>query len=151
MADLIREAPFGQLVRLITGNKLFRYPEEKDDFTCPSSYKDDNRSQQAKEINEKEIGAAGAQDDEPDLTQIETQQEEVDLEKAETNSSSDGSTNINRTATLGLQRTQTTPFSAERVAVEAALAVEKTKSRPILPARTADNIILADWYVRNYL
>jgi DHA1 family multidrug resistance protein-like MFS transporter len=150
MADLFREAAFGQLVRLVTGNRFFKYPEEKDDFTCPSSYQDKARSDAEKDIAEKEIGPADAQDEVTDLTKIETQQEEVDLEKAETSSSSGGSTNINRTATLGLQRTQTVPFSADRIAVEAALAVEKTKSRPILPARTADNTILADWYVRYF-
>jgi DHA1 family multidrug resistance protein-like MFS transporter len=150
MSDLLREAPFGQLVRLITGNRFFKYPEEKDDFSCPSSYKDGNTSHPEKKINEKEISTAGARDDVPELSKVETQQEEVDLEKAETSSSSGDSTNMNRTATLGLQRTQTVPFSADRVAVEAALAVERTKSRPILPARTADNIILADWYGRSF-
>ena len=30
MYELIRESAFGQIVRLITRNKVFRYPEEKD-------------------------------------------------------------------------------------------------------------------------
>jgi DHA1 family multidrug resistance protein-like MFS transporter len=158
MADLLREAPFGQLVRLLTGNKFFKYPEEKPEFTCPSSYKDGSQPHPEKIAEKKDESAEALKDvgadESPELNKIPTQQEEVDLEKAETRStgiSSGGSNDFNRTATLGLQRTQTVPFTAERFAVEQALAVEKTKSRPILPARTADNTILADWYTENSL
>lgn len=38
MADIFREAPFGQLVRIIFGNRFFRYPEERGNFHCPHSY-----------------------------------------------------------------------------------------------------------------
>lgn len=38
MADLIREAPLGQFIRLITGNKYFKYPEEEVDFVIPIQY-----------------------------------------------------------------------------------------------------------------
>jgi DHA1 family multidrug resistance protein-like MFS transporter len=146
--DIFREAPFGQLVRLITGNKVFKYPEELDDFTCPSTYNNGGRGSEKAGVEEKSK-AGSLKDDSPenvpDLTKVPTQREEVDLEKAETSSSSGESTGFDRTATLGLQRTQTLPFSADRLAIEQALAVEKTKSRPIIPARTADNTILADW------
>lgn len=30
VADLIRDSPFGHIVRLVTRNKYFQYPEEKD-------------------------------------------------------------------------------------------------------------------------
>ena len=30
MLDLIRDAPFGQIVRFVSGKRLFRYPEERD-------------------------------------------------------------------------------------------------------------------------
>ncbi|KAK3112581.1 hypothetical protein LTR53_011002 [Teratosphaeriaceae sp. CCFEE 6253] len=38
MADLIRDAPIGQLLRYITGNKILLYPEEQPGYQCPSSY-----------------------------------------------------------------------------------------------------------------
>ena len=38
VADLIRDAPFGQLVRYITHNRIFKYAEEQDDWTCPCVY-----------------------------------------------------------------------------------------------------------------
>ena len=31
--DTIREAPFGQFLRLITGNRVLKYPEELPGFT----------------------------------------------------------------------------------------------------------------------
>jgi MFS transporter, DHA1 family, multidrug resistance protein len=40
MADLIREAPLGQLIRWVTGNKYLKYPEEEADFQCPKCYRD---------------------------------------------------------------------------------------------------------------
>lgn len=30
VADLIRDSPFGHIVRLVTRNKVFQYPEERD-------------------------------------------------------------------------------------------------------------------------
>ncbi|KAK9342426.1 MFS general substrate transporter [Lipomyces starkeyi] len=38
MTDLIREAPLGQIIRYVSGNKLFLYQDEKPDFRCPNSY-----------------------------------------------------------------------------------------------------------------
>lgn len=35
MADTFQEAPFGQLVRLLTRNKFFKYPEEDPNFQLP--------------------------------------------------------------------------------------------------------------------
>ena len=43
MSALIRDAPIGQIIRLLTHNKAFQYPEEKPDFTCPSGYPVANR------------------------------------------------------------------------------------------------------------
>ncbi|KAI7720094.1 MFS general substrate transporter [Hortaea werneckii] len=38
MADLFRDAPIGQIIRYITGNRVLQYPEEKPDFQCPHGY-----------------------------------------------------------------------------------------------------------------
>ncbi|KAJ5182284.1 hypothetical protein N7449_012431 [Penicillium cf. viridicatum] len=38
MESAIRDAPFGQLVRLLTNNKYFQYPEEKPDFKLPDTW-----------------------------------------------------------------------------------------------------------------
>ncbi|KAH8669166.1 benomyl/methotrexate resistance protein [Xylariales sp. PMI_506] len=36
--DLIRDAPLGQLIRYVSGNRLLRYPEELDSFRLPPCY-----------------------------------------------------------------------------------------------------------------
>ncbi|KYK57107.1 hypothetical protein DCS_04114 [Drechmeria coniospora] len=38
MADLIRDAPVGQLIRLMTKNRYLQYAEEKADFTMPTRW-----------------------------------------------------------------------------------------------------------------
>ena len=38
MLDLLRESLLGQIIRLITGNKVLRYPEEGPEFVVPQAY-----------------------------------------------------------------------------------------------------------------
>lgn len=38
MTSLLRDAPFGQLVRLLTKNKYFQYPEEQPGFQLPDAW-----------------------------------------------------------------------------------------------------------------
>ncbi|KAJ5862837.1 hypothetical protein N7455_006905 [Penicillium solitum] len=53
MESAIRDAPFGQLVRLLTHNKYFQYPEEKPDFKLPDTWLQLLNS--TDESNEKEV------------------------------------------------------------------------------------------------
>ncbi|OQD99493.1 hypothetical protein PENSOL_c006G03296 [Penicillium solitum] len=53
MESAIRDAPFGQLVRLLTNNKYFQYPEEKPDFKLPDTWLQLLNS--TDESNEKEV------------------------------------------------------------------------------------------------
>ncbi|KAF2799148.1 MFS general substrate transporter [Melanomma pulvis-pyrius CBS 109.77] len=39
MADIIRDAPVGQLIRFLTRNKYLQYPEERPDFELPAVYR----------------------------------------------------------------------------------------------------------------
>ena len=71
MYDLLRETPFGQTVRLLSGNKLFKYPEEEDDFQMPSAIKSDvsgdkeTRSEFFPDEREPETGEMVRQNDSP--------------------------------------------------------------------------------------
>jgi len=38
MFDVLRDAPLGQIVRYLSGDKLFLYPEERPDFVLPPTY-----------------------------------------------------------------------------------------------------------------
>lgn len=52
MADIIREAPLGQLIRWLTGNKYLKYPEEEADFQCPRCYSHTERIDSLSTIEE---------------------------------------------------------------------------------------------------
>ena len=53
MSDIIREAPLGQLIRWVTGNKFLKYPEEEADFQCPKCYRDPESTDSLSTIEEK--------------------------------------------------------------------------------------------------
>lgn len=147
MADIFREAPFGQLVRILSGNRFFLYPEERKDFHCPHCYHVDATlaldkiAEQSSDSETNDVGSIKA-------SRTATQDTKLDLEKSATSSDPDVEDGQEQepAQALGLQRTQTLPYTNERLEIEKRLQVEKTKSRPILPARTADGTILVDWY-----
>lgn len=150
MADLLREAPFGQLIRILSGNRYFHYPEEREDFHCPHCYHaeaslpSDKIVEQSSDRETNDIGFVEA-------TRIGTHETRLDLEKSATSSDPDQEDDQEQepARALGLQRTQTLPYTNKRLEVEKMLEVERTKSRPILPARTADGTVLVDWYNTN--
>ncbi|CAF9938534.1 MAG: hypothetical protein ALECFALPRED_007719 [Alectoria fallacina] len=147
MADLFREAPFGQLVRILSGNRFFPYPEERKDFHCPHCYHADASLpsekilEQSSDNETTDVGSTKA-------SRIATIDTRLDLEKSATSSDPDTEDDQEQepARALGLLRTQTLPYTNERLEIEKKLEVERTKSRPILPARTADGTILVDWY-----
>lgn len=147
MADLFREAPFGQLVRILSGNRFFHYPEEREDFHCPHCYHvdvslpSDKNVEQSSDSETNDVRSVKA-------TRTTTRENELDLEKSATSSDPDAEDGQEQepARALGLQRTQTLPYTNERLEIEKRLEVERTKSKPILPARTADGTILVDWY-----
>ena len=124
MLDLIREAPLGQAIRLVSRNRLLQYPEEKPGFELPAQYIDQLESKH-RPVNSKNnsdsddnthcgINSSGSSCFAPrssDELQPHSEQRPVDVEKAEQQ--------------LDLQRTQ---------------------SAPIVPQKTADGVLLVDWY-----
>lgn len=163
MLDTIRDAPFGQLVRLLTRNRVFQYPEERPSFKCPHSYQEGAEHHQHEHhdlapINEEVRnvvegpkeglgGSTGVSLSDPDTSQLQTiATAQSQLEKLDSNSSNtSASSGVQRVATLTLQRTHTLPYTEERLVEERAIALEKTRSTPIAPSKTADGITLVDW------
>ncbi|ORY09251.1 multidrug transporter [Clohesyomyces aquaticus] len=158
MATLIREAPFGQLVRYLTGNRVFQYPEEKPGFQCPESYYDDQHNKanpeygHGNETTDDDAITPLPNDAERDLEKVaETPgDDDIDLEKAETSSSDSASRKDGigrvKSAASHLQRTSTLPWTEERLEAEEVMAIERTRSVAIQPTKTADGVILVDWY-----
>ncbi|KAL2005538.1 hypothetical protein VTN00DRAFT_2749 [Thermoascus crustaceus] len=127
--DTIRKAPFGQLLRLITRNRVFLYPEECPGFVCPEAY----RSPDAATIPVSK---------EP-LSQMSLSDHKGSTDTADSNCvKSDIDTEVSCVSS----RTHTVPFTQERLEVKTEIAIERTKGRSIMPERTKDGIILIDWY-----
>ena len=130
MSDLVREAPLGQLLRFVSGNRFFQYPEERSDFELPTQYAIYQHSSRhsvdptAENNTNADISTneAGSEDVERDLS-------ELDLVMSKTKS-----------------RQYTTPFSVERAKTEEQLSLEKTQTLIIIPQKTSDGVILVDWY-----
>lgn len=152
MADIIREAPLGQLLRWATKNRLFPYPEELPGFELPATYnallnshEKASRVQSAPRVSQREksrrSSSSNASDD--DSTAPGT----LDLEKSETEEPNPYERDIE---TLSLTRTksrlETVPYTEERLEIEAELAIERTQTKPIIPVKTADGNVLVEWY-----
>lgn len=160
----------GQLIRWVTRNKLLPYPEELPDFELPATYnamlnttssktpipkrtsleeksrpkpprRSTARSSSSSTSSETETPTPGAASD---LEQVTS-----DLEKAKTEAEEPNPYQKD-TETLSLSRTksrlETMPWTEDRLEVEAELALERTQTKPIVPAKTSDGNILVDWY-----
>lgn len=69
MYDIIRDAPLGQAIRWISGNKYLQYPEEAPDFELPPQYRmatQDEKTSQPLESDLSESKTKSEQPDEPD-------------------------------------------------------------------------------------
>ena len=149
---LLRDAPIGQIIRLLTGSRYLRYPEEEPGFQLPwesalaeekeeeaSAQRDGSSSRaHASPSSEKEnpIGGADA--------------EKIDRDYEALTQQPTARSQVSRTTRLTTSRTvtreQTRPFTAERFQTEQEEAIDRTQSSVIIPTRTQDGVILIDWY-----
>jgi DHA1 family multidrug resistance protein-like MFS transporter len=133
MSTIIRDAPFGQLVRYLSGNRLFQYPEERPDFILPKAYVDNA-------VRQKYLPGQGTEEKEPEKNV-------ADLDNAESDSSSSSDSEIERvkSAASQIQRSHSYPGSPDQIQADIELALHKTVSKPIRPARTEDGTLVVDW------
>lgn len=116
MADDIRDAPFGQLVRFLTKNKYFQYPEEKPGFKLTDPW--------IELMNGSIIEADGM------------------LEQQASNPGNyKESVFLSRSSTFN-----TTPFTEDCLEADEQHGNDKAKSIPIVPTRAKEGAILVDWY-----
>ncbi|CAD0114851.1 unnamed protein product [Aureobasidium uvarum] len=153
MSDLIRDAPIGQIIRYVTGNRVLQYPEEKSDFVCPSYYSHSGFEKETNQLfkavpslsssNNSLNGDVEKDNLEPDsdlqLTRTETDRSRHNLSK----------TNTARSALSHVGSRIALEQSKTRADLEQAFALASEPSpwpEPIVPVRTADGVILVDWY-----
>lgn len=187
MTDMLREAPLGQVIRWITGNRLLKYPEELPDFELPATYNailnapehhmkiPTAQRTKSRESRLRTSRSSSDEDSTPPTEDAEIEKTETDrqeptsMHKPSQASSDEGTTpgtlelekrdlekmetqdaNPIEHKTLSLNRTksrlETMPYTEERLELEAELALERTKTAPITPAKTADGNILVDFY-----
>ncbi|KAI7190836.1 MFS general substrate transporter [Hortaea werneckii] len=72
MADLFRDAPMGQIIRYVTGNRVLQYPEERPDFHCPQCYTSNDMTEKKSQPTLSPVSTPSADD----------RQDSVDPEKA---------------------------------------------------------------------
>jgi DHA1 family multidrug resistance protein-like MFS transporter len=150
MEDILREAPLGQIIRWVTKNRLLPYPEELPGFELPAAYNEVlNSSDHPTKIPSATRAVSGEKSRQLSRSSDEegTGPGTLDLEKSETEQPNlydkeVEALSLNRTKS----RLETTPYTEERLELEAELALERTKTLPIVPAKTADGHILVDWY-----
>jgi DHA1 family multidrug resistance protein-like MFS transporter len=145
MADTLREAPLGQLLRFITGNRVLQYPEEKPGFELPAEYNAVLNASTSEKRPSIARGPTVQSTPSADTRQSSLSGEEPsELEKVETEAV------VAEGDKLSLKKTKsrldTVPYTEDRLEIEAELAIERTQTKPIAPVKTADGKILVDWY-----
>lgn len=144
MSDLIRDAPLGQLIRFITGNKYFQYPEEKPDFKLPETWNtvinnpdvviDESTPNHNTLMSSASSTVAATEDPK---AKGETEKETEDIERGDA-------------VPVRLHRSrspqETAAYTVDRLEADEEHDVEKVKSIPVVPKRTKDGHILVDWY-----
>ncbi|KAL2431207.1 MFS-type transporter pyvG [Exophiala dermatitidis] len=178
VSDIIQDSVLGQIIRLITRNKVFGFPEDDPNFKIP--WEEVSITEKEKEIEaEAEAEAeAGSNvdidiDNKPALVQdghgaayAPTQEptlphhgqsathEDLDMEARDhglttiptAHSTASSHSHIGVVTTRTISRERTRPWSRERFEAEQAESMERRQSSVIAPQRTADGIILVDWY-----
>ena len=128
--DTIRDAPFGQLLRWLTGNRVFLYPEERPDFVLPESLANlDTKLPDDPVPSEKPAEArtdAGV---------------DSEVEAKGINPSEADAARVNSHEDPGTGDTELLELDED---VEA--GSQTTQNAPVQPQRTNDGHILVDWY-----
>lgn len=127
MADILRDAPVGQLIRWITKNRYLKYPEEKPGFDIPQAWKDavgENEKTSAAQSTP-HSSASSAHGNETDTNTV------VDDNALEQTPS---------------HHSGITAITERQLEADEIHKIEKTQSTPIVPQKTKDGAILVDWY-----
>jgi DHA1 family multidrug resistance protein-like MFS transporter len=150
MAELFRESPVGQIIRFITKNKFLKYSEEKDGFQCPSSYA--RRSTPTSDSSKMPDIAEKLEDPtSPESLASPATLADSDLmneaSKTSTRNSLDAEALRRLTSRVDMEKV-TTRRDLERAYTDATQrgSLKRGPTQPIIPEKTADGIVLVDWY-----
>jgi DHA1 family multidrug resistance protein-like MFS transporter len=125
--DVIRDAPFGQLMRYVTRDRLFRYPEEEPDFHLHDPW--------IRLANDAKSGIETPATQSPTAALHSPPSSVHDSEGLQTTELADEK-----------QEDQSLNRATESPDIENTKTGEKDEPIPIVPTRTKDGSILVDWY-----
>lgn len=159
MSALIRDAPFGRIIRYITSNRLFQYPEERSDFQIPAAYTQ-HANLKAKRLDSTTSSAPTTESEGPAVEEVVYPDPETVLGKVETQSEDEHTSDLEKLQTIRTANTARTQIShvGTRTALSRSISradleqqfslasVERGPSRPIAPETRQDGTILVDWY-----
>jgi DHA1 family multidrug resistance protein-like MFS transporter len=158
ISALIRDAPFGQLVRYVTKNQYLQYPEEQADFQIPAAYTRHTRPL-TKRLSTSSTTEPTIEPEHAPIEEVVYPDSETVLEKLDT-VSEDDQTDLEKLQTARTNYTARTQIS--RVGTRTALAksisradleqqfslasIAREPSHPIVPDMLEDGTVLVDWY-----
>lgn len=155
---MLREAPFGQLIRWVTKNKFLQYPEEKPDFELPATYNAllnasttkpvpirTTTSGSVDRVEKKPTRRSSATSSTDSGTVDSSELEKKQTEKEDQSPYAPAGKDVEA---LGLSRTksrlETVPYTEARLELEEQLSLARTETKPIVPLKTSDGTILVD-------
>ncbi|TKA78244.1 hypothetical protein B0A55_04789 [Friedmanniomyces simplex] len=160
--DAFRDSAVGQIIRWVAGDKVLLYPEEKTDFTwAPLDHLLSSGDEKAQGEEEKSAARSPPTDARSDGAQTTNNLEADDggeSEKKEDGTPSrrsslstepDGEHPSAQAASKELSRTTSRPYTPTRNDVERAPSHTSRRTNPstvLAPTKTADGIILVEWY-----
>ncbi|OCT49902.1 Caffeine resistance protein 5 [Cladophialophora carrionii] len=146
MLDIVRDAPVGQFLRWITKNRILLYPEEKEGFVPPRLDSGAPLEGAAPDLEQ-----SGSESEEPEKPVLERAKDDAQkMEPAEGSSTPPLMTRDDEDPlSLTISRQRSLPWTRNRLSLDQQLGLEKTKSKPISLTKSADGIILVDWYTTN--
>lgn len=116
MYDLIRDAPLGQAIRLLSGKRLFKYLEEEADFVLPPQY------------------TARLKEEKPDVGNSSDQRISDDTQTSQQHRAGD------------IENIGGEWMHEHDARGEQEIELQRTKSIPIVPEKTNNGVVLVDWY-----
>lgn len=148
MDTIIRDAPIGQLIRYITRNKVLLYPEEKADYKCPSCYQEGSGKPESTTSSVAQTPAAQSDPEKNErpaspasLTTAPTVKEPNPFDAVAAHRT------MSRAVTRPEMQKITTRADLEQAYADATQqSALRQESRAIVPEKTADGLILVDWY-----
>ncbi|KAI2792972.1 Caffeine resistance protein 5 [Penicillium oxalicum] len=140
MASVIRDAPFGQLVRYLTNNKYFQYPEERPDFELPEAWRElISGADSIKPVRDLEKAPVAG-------TPASLTDEDASVRGQSPDAESETTTATATEAIARVNTKETLAYTQSRLEADEEHEIQKLQSIPIQPKKTKDGTILVDWY-----